>query len=657
MGLTPVSYSIIFACVAIVAVFAVSSVYDNPAGLFRGVGIVQPIQPSTSPEHVEPVCVPSEEICDGEDNDCDELIDEDEVCDSQGPEFNGYIVQLKEDPVSVYYLEQKNTLTKTTLKTSVNNYRANLIQKQNEIKNTIPKSNIKSSYQNVFNGFEVLDITEEEAKYLESLPEVKKVYKNYKVYTYLMDSVPLINADDVWSLQVNGTNLTGEDITIGVIDTGVDYTHEDLGDCTTEQFLIGDCGKVVGGWDFGDNDPDPIDFQGHGTHVAAIAAGNGILDGSAPGADIYALKVFHRTSDSKEAFYSAAISAIDWATDPNQDGDFYDHLDILSMSVGALCFNGYDESCGPDDPLSQAIDQAVNIGLVVVAIAGNDGDWPNAIVSTGSARRAITVGATYKKDYNDFVFNCEPGTSGLCGPCNESGQAFCNYGGDSNPSQDQITIFSSRGPVIYNEEIISKPDVVAPGAYICAARYDSIFPEGEHPYYHPCLDESHIQISGTSMATPIVSGIVALIKQAHPDWSPYQIKQSLKYTAIDLGYDEYSQGRGRVDALAAISYDPFVCGDVNADREPNALDLGYLIDYLFVGGIEPVPIESGDINGDGQIDALDLAWLIDILFAGAENPNGCGNVDMSGAPTPNPTEEEKQQAQQILDDAGINIQI
>ncbi|MFH1977847.1 MAG: dockerin type I domain-containing protein [Candidatus Aenigmatarchaeota archaeon] len=99
------------------------------------------------------------------------------------------------------------------------------------------------------------------------------------------------------------------------------------------------------------------------------------------------------------------------------------------------------------------------------------------------------------------------------------------------------------------------------------------------------------------------------------------------------------------------------CGDVDASGFIDALDLGYLIDYLFAGGAEPIPVESGDINGDGQIDALDLGWLIDILFAGAENPNDCGNVDMSGVPTPNPTQSEKQQAQQILDDAGINIQI
>ncbi|MFH1546918.1 MAG: dockerin type I domain-containing protein [bacterium] len=119
----------------------------------------------------------------------------------------------------------------------------------------------------------------------------------------------------------------------------------------------------------------------------------------------------------------------------------------------------------------------------------------------------------------------------------------------------------------------------------------------------------------------------------------------------------YAKGINETEVLGLHEQGRYVCGDVDADREHTALDLGYLIDYLFAGGAEPIPVESGDINGDGQIDALDLGWLIDILFAGAENPNDCGNVDMSEVPAPNPTQSEKQQAQQILDDAGINIQI
>ncbi|MFH1899037.1 MAG: C25 family cysteine peptidase [Patescibacteria group bacterium] len=104
-----------------------------------------------------------------------------------------------------------------------------------------------------------------------------------------------------------------------------------------------------------------------------------------------------------------------------------------------------------------------------------------------------------------------------------------------------------------------------------------------------------------------------------------------------------------------FTYDKYTCGDVDADGELTALDLGYLIDYLFVGGAEPVPVESGDIDGSGEINALDLGWLIDILFAGAENPNKCGTIPIGQKSVA--TQAERQQAQQMLNDAGINIQI
>ena len=79
---------------------------------------------------------------------------------------------------------------------------------------------------------------------------------------FLQDSVPLINASPSFSLKSNDLNLTGKDQTICVIDTGVDYNHPSLGGC------FGDGCKVVGGWDFVNDDNDPMDDKGHGTHVA-----------------------------------------------------------------------------------------------------------------------------------------------------------------------------------------------------------------------------------------------------------------------------------------------------------------------------------------------------------------------------------------------------
>ncbi len=295
--------------------------------------------------------------------------------------------------------------------------------------------------------------------------------------------------------------------------------------------------KIVDGYDFSGNseaedfniipDNDPIDYYGHGTHVASIAAGNGVLKGVAPDAQIVAYKVFPN-SDS-----SVIMSAIERAVDPNEDDNFNDKVDIISMSLGANCWGDYGEDCGPDDPVSQSIDNAVDAGIVVVVSAGNSGSEEGTIGSPGTARKAITVGASYKKDY------------------------IGNYWGDLDPKTDQVTLFSSRGPVVWTDssgvqQTIIKPDIVAPGAIICAARYDSIFPEGQHTYYYPCLDDKHVQIAGTSMSAPIVAGAVALIKQAHPDWTPLQIKDKIKETAKDLGYDENVQGAGRIDIDKAL---------------------------------------------------------------------------------------------------------
>src|SRR3989338_1423019 len=122
-----------------------------------------------------------------------------------------------------------------------------------------------------------------------TLMEIQKRLSSPITLNSLMDSVPLINADDVWLLDEDGNDcsvsgkecLTGKGVSIAIIDTGVDYTHPDLGGC------FGEGCKVIGGYDFSDNDNDTMDYHGHGTHVAATAAGNGVLKGVAPDAGIY----------------------------------------------------------------------------------------------------------------------------------------------------------------------------------------------------------------------------------------------------------------------------------------------------------------------------------------------------------------------------------
>ncbi len=371
---------------------------------------------------------------------------------------------------------------------------------------------VLEEYQDAFNGM-VLNITQGEAEKIKNISGVKAVYPNYKVDISLSESVPLINANDVWQLDANGNNctasgqqcLTGKGITIGIIDTGVDYTHEDLGGC------FGTNCKVVSGYDFVNNDEDPMDDMGHGTHVAATAAGDGALKGVAPDAKIYAYKVL---DSGGSGYWNNIISAIERSMDPNQDGNFADHLDIISLSLGG---NG-----NPDDAISTAIDNAVNAGVVAVIAAGNSGPGESTIGSPGTARKAITVGATEK----------------------------------NNP--DVLAYFSSRGPVKWidsqgDTKYLIKPDVVAPGVNICAAYAHGISIWDSRK----CLDDKHVAISGTSMATPHVAGAAALLLQKHPDWTPDEIKMALRSSADEISGGAFNPnlvGYGRINALSAVSF-------------------------------------------------------------------------------------------------------
>ena len=234
---------------------------------------------------------------------------------------------------------------------------------------------------------------------------------------------------DTW----RNTGKTGAGVRIGVIDTGIDYTHADFGGPGTPDAYaeaIADpvngfvpTAKVVDGHDFvGDDydaiptdptyqpvphpDSDPIDCAGHGTHVAGTVAGYGVnadgstftgdygtLDGAtlngmaigpgmAPQASLYALKVFGCSGGT-----DFTIAALDWALDPNGDGDFADHLDIVNLSLGV-------DFAPVDDPDNLVIDTVSRHGVLVVASAGNSGDLTDAGGSTGNAVRALAVASS-----------------------------------------------------------------------------------------------------------------------------------------------------------------------------------------------------------------------------------------------------------------------
>ena len=269
---------------------------------------------------------------------------------------------------------------------------------------------VRRTYTYLLNGLAVT-LPEAEVGQLTKLPGVRAVYPDSLVHLELTDSVPLIGADEVWPLQdAYGLAVTGQGVRVAVIDTGIDYTHPDLGGC------FGPGCKVMGGYDLYNNDADPLDDNGHGTHCAGIAAANGTLKGVAPGASLYAYKVLNAYGSGA---ISAIIAGIERAADPDQDPGTADAVDIISMSLGL--------PGAPDDPWPLAVDAAVEQGIVVAVSAGNSGPEYGTVESPGVARRAIAVGAADKLD--------------------------------------QIASFSSRGPIPGYDGWL-KPDILAPGVAI-----------------------------------------------------------------------------------------------------------------------------------------------------------------------------------------------
>lgn len=221
----------------------------------------------------------------------------------------------------------------------------------------------------------------------------------------LTETVPYIGGT-----AVQDSGFDGSGVTVAVLDSGVDYAHANLGGGGTLADYEAAYGtdpsdprnttldglfptaKVVGGFDFvGEDwpntpeafDPDPIDFQGHGTNVADIIGG---VNGVAPGADIVAVKVCSAVATSCSGL--ALALGMDFSVDPNGDGNLDDAVDIINMSLGS------DYGTAFDDDLSFAVENATAVGTLTVSSAGNGGDNPYKVGTPSSAPTALSVAQT-----------------------------------------------------------------------------------------------------------------------------------------------------------------------------------------------------------------------------------------------------------------------
>ena len=379
--------------------------------------------------------------------------------------------------------------------------------------------------------------------------------------------LPLDELSNSWGVDridaevVRAQGYSGAGIRVGVIDTGIDFSHDQL------------AARCVGVRDF-NAEPDVDltcgtnhDGYGHGSHVSGIIAadadGNGVV-GVAPGVSLYDLKV---CNSSGVCPTSDIIAALQYARDPDGDVNTDDHLDVVNISLGSRFSSSAEEA---------AVNAAYDAGVFVVAAAGNSGNCggkSSSVEFPGAYAKSFAVGAV---DRNDLR------------PC-----------------------FSSTGPAL---------DIAAPGVAVL-----STVPTGSCTL---CDPSGYRLGSGTSMATPHVTGTVALMKQKTSGVLNEAVRNALVATADDLGDPGFDvrYGNGLVDAEQAV------LGTDNGNDLPSSANSAPIAN----AGSDQVVQTGSTVNLDGSSssdpdgDSLSHTWQF------VSKPGG-SSASLTGASTATPT--------------------
>ncbi|WP_406945031.1 S8 family serine peptidase [Halobacillus sp. SY10] len=491
-----------------------------------------------------------------------------------------------------------------------------------EVERRLPRLEVVTSYDTIFYGVAIRGTAEE----LEKVARMEAVKNQYPVHTYEALEVEEGVSFSTESIRNQMRHpQTGEGVKVGIIDTGIDYNHPDL----KENFK--------GGYDTVDFDDDPMETEEegatiHGTHVAGVVGANGKMKGIAPDADLYAYRALGPGGVGSSVQVIAAIEEavkdgmdvinLSLGNDVNGPDWPTTHAVNKAIELGTVVVVAAGNS-GPDgwtigSPATSS--DAITVGASALSMKSPvlkvPGEREKVLIQTMSGsvpweltkKYPVTYAGTGEAEYGDvrgkivlferggipfshkalkayqkgavavLIFNNEEGNfqGGLDGVklpipvaslSNEAGNWLKEKVIQQNQwvetinvsLGDQVAPFSSRGPVTTNWEI--KPDILAPGVDI----YSTV-PGG------------YQSLQGTSMAAPHVAGMAALIKEAHPDWKPAEVKQALTSTAdlILTGKQPFpptEQGAGYVDLNEALKPELLI--------EQSSLSFGKIEDRIY----------------------------------------------------------------------------
>ncbi len=387
----------------------------------------------------------------------------------------------------------------------------------------------------------------------------------------------------------------GAGVGVAVIDSGITNYHDDLGyEGTSYKVRVVAGQRVTGFVDFVNNSPVAYDDNGHGTHVAGIIAGNGYDSfgaraGIAPAAHLVSLKVLDAQG---RGVISDVIAAFQWAV-ANRVAH---NLRVINLSVGARVTESY-----WSDPLTLAAKAATDAGIVVVTAAGNlgrsatGGPLYGSITAPGNAPWVLTVGASSTE-------------------------------GTAWRWDDKMAGYSSRGPTAVDHE--AKPDLVAPGTgMVSLSDPTSTFYQSKAAYLlngtRATAYKPYLSLSGTSMASPVVAGTVALMIQANPKLTPNLVKGILQYTAQRYNYDALTQGAGFLNSFGAIELARFYARAHAGDRIPSSWLWSKQINWgnhkVTGGVIKPNGSAWAQTIVWGTLDDENIVW-------GTQCGNDCENI-------------------------------